>query len=143
VVVVSSEGGGDQSHPSGPQVIVARDIAAAGSQSSQSDTVVDVPRVPTHPAAAPNAPHHTLQGVIHQVKCGYPTVLELQLAVANKTVTLFNNNYFKIDLAALGFTPSGSIDPCNGIEGMKARIEFADALDNGVDGQILSIVLLR
>lgn len=143
VIVVSSEGSANQSPPSGPQVSVARDNAPAGSPPSQDDTVVDVPRVPTHPAAAPNAPHHTLQGVIHQVKCGYPTVLELQLAVANKTVTLFNNNYFKIELAALGFTPRGSIDPCNGIEGMKARIEFADAPDNGVDGQILSIILLR
>jgi hypothetical protein len=143
VVFVSGESGGNPSQSSGPQVTVAHESTAAGSPPSEPDTVVDVPRVPTHPAAAPNAPHHTLQGVIHQVKCGYPTVLELQLAVANKTVTLFNNNYFKIDLAALGFTPSGSIDPCNGIEGMKARIEFADALDNGVDGQILSIVLLR
>jgi len=143
VVFVSGESGGNPSQSSGPQVTVAHESTAAGSPPSEPDTVVDVPRVPTHPAAAPNAPHHTLQGLIHQVKCGYPTVLELQLAGATRTVTLFNNNYFKIELAALGFTPRGSIDPCDGIEGMKARIEFAEAPDNGVDGQILSIVLLR
>jgi len=140
-VVILHEGNGDQ--PSGTQVTVAHSSSAAGSQSSQQDTVVDVPKIPPHPAAAANAPHHTLQGVIHEVKCGYPSVLELQLAGSNKNVTLFNNNYFKIDLATLGFKPSGSIDPCNNIEGMKARIEYAEAADKGVDGQILSIILMR
>jgi Flp pilus assembly protein TadD len=143
MVVVAADGDSNEPQPSGPPVTVAHDSTAAGSQSSQTDTVVDVPRVPSHPAAAANAPHHTLQGVIHAVKCGYPSVLELQLAGANKTVTLFNNNYFKIDLATLGFTPSGSIDPCNNIEGMKARIEYAEAPDKEADGQVVSIILLK
>jgi hypothetical protein len=143
MVVLAADADANLSPPSGPQVTVAHDSAATGAQSSQSDTVVDVPKVSPHPAAAASAPHHTLQGVIHSVNCGYPSVLELQLAGASKTVTLFNNNYFKIDLATLGFTQSGSIDPCNNIEGMKARIEYADAPDKGVDGQILSIILMK
>jgi tetratricopeptide (TPR) repeat protein len=142
MVVVTADRDNEKPQPSGPPTAVAHE-SAAGSQSMQSDIVVDVPRIPTHPAAAANALHHTLQGVIHAVKCGYPSVLELQLAGANKTVTLFNNNYFKIDLATLGFTPSASIDPCNNIEGMKARIEYAEAPDKEADGQVVSIILLK
>jgi tetratricopeptide (TPR) repeat protein len=134
VVVVPSDRDGDQSKPSSPKV-------AAGS--TQTDTVVDVPKIPTHPAAAANALHHTVQGVIHSVKCGYPSALELQLVGQSKTVTLFSNNYFKIDLATLGFTPTGSIDPCNNIDGMKARIEYAAAPDKDVDGQIVSVILMK
>ena len=141
--VVGIVGGGNDDHPSGPGVPVAHVCAAADSQSASTDAVVDVPHVSTHPASAANAPRHTLQGVIHAVKCGYPSVLELQLAGVNKTVTLFNNNYFKINLATLGFTPSGSIDPCNNIESMKARIEYAEAPDKEADGQIISIILMK
>jgi len=35
----------------------------------------------------------------------------LQLVDATRTVTLFHNNYYKIEVAALGYTPTGSIDP--------------------------------
>jgi tetratricopeptide (TPR) repeat protein len=143
VVVIRDDGDGSQSPSSTPPVTAARKGTAAGTQTSQSDTVVDVPKVPSHPAAAANAPHHTLQGVIHAVKCGYPTVLELQLVGPSKTVTLFHNNYFKIEISALGYTPTGSIDPCNNLEGMKARIEYADAPDKEVAGQLLSIVLIK
>jgi tetratricopeptide (TPR) repeat protein len=141
VLAESPDGNGATgSKGSMPQVTVARDGAA---QIGQTDGVVDIPKVPTHPAAAANAAHHTLQGVIHQVQCGYPSVLELQLVGASKTVTLFNNNYYKIELAALGFNPSGSIDPCNNIEGMKAKIEYAEAADKEADGQVLSITLMK
>ncbi len=143
VVVIRDEGDDSQPPSSGSQVTVARGGAAAGTQPSQPDTVVDLPKVPSHPAAAANAPHHTLQGVIHSVKCGYPSVLELQLVGANKTVTVFHNNYFKIEISALGYTPSGSIDLCNNLEGTKARIEYADAPDKEVDGQLLSIILMK
>jgi len=146
--VITLQGAGSEHDSSGPVIVVSHDETGdqprpSATQSSQSDTVVDVPKLPTHPAAGANAPHHTLQGVIHAVQCGYPALLELQLVGATKTVTLFNKNYYKIDLSTLGFTQSESIEPCNNIEGMKAGIEYADAPDKGVDGQILSIILMR
>jgi tetratricopeptide (TPR) repeat protein len=141
--IITLQGAASEPDSSGPVVVVSHGGKVDQSQSPQSEAVVDIPKVPTHPAAAANAPHHTLQGVTHAVKCGYPSVLELQLAGTSKTVTLFNNNFFKIDLATLGFTPSGNIDPCTNIEGMKARIEYADAPDKGADGQIVSIILMK
>jgi tetratricopeptide (TPR) repeat protein len=159
--VITLQGAGSAPQPSGQMVVVATDAddtetpastprdtvahtgAATGSQSAQPDTVVDVPKLPSHQAAAANAPHHTLQGVIHKVQCGYPSVLELQLVSPNKTVTLFNNNYFKIEIAALGYTPTESIDPCNNLEGMKAKVDYAEAPDKEVEGQLISITLMK
>ena len=142
MIVLPADADGNQSTASKPQAIVARD-GVANSEPSQSDAVVDVPHLPAHPNALAGAPHHTIQGIIHQVQCGYPSILELQLVDATRTVTLFHNNYYKIEVAALGYTPTGSIDPCNNIEGMKAKIDYAEAPDKEADGQVLSIILMK
>ncbi|MGA8728158.1 MAG: DUF1570 domain-containing protein [Terracidiphilus sp.] len=113
--------------------------AASAQPVSQPIPVNDAPK---HPAEA-NGPKHTMLGVIHHVTCSYPSVLEFQLDGPKKSVNVYNNDFFKIDLSVLGFTPAKSINPCSDFEGMKARIEYAEASDKTVDGQVFAIELRK
>ena len=68
-------------------------------------------------------------------------MLELKLEGAKKSISLYTNNYVKIDLSAVGFTPSGSMDPCHDFEGKTAWIQYAELSDKTVDGQVIAIEL--
>jgi hypothetical protein len=95
---------------------------------------------PKHPDEA-SGPKHSLTGIIQSVKCSYPVVIEFQLKSPAKTIALYNNNFAKIDLSAVGFTPTGSMNPCKDFEGRPARISYAETTDKTVDGQVLAIEL--
>jgi len=60
-----------------------------------------------------------------------------------KTIALYTNNYYKLDLTALGFEPKGEMNMCKEIEGFKARVRYADSSDKSVDGQVVSIELRK
>jgi Tfp pilus assembly protein PilF len=107
------------------------------------EKVVDIVPAPKHPAEAPNGPRHTAVGVIRAVECTYPAVIEFRVETAAKPVALFSNNYFKIDITALNFTPGDSMNPCKDIEGMKAKVQYTESSDKTVDGQIISIELRK
>jgi hypothetical protein len=104
-----------------------------------SENVVDVDAKPKHPTESPNRPKHLAAGVIRGVQCSYPTVIEFHLDTVKKPVSLYSNNYFKLDFTALGFTPKGNLDPCKDIEGMKARVQYVESSDKSVDGQVIAI----
>jgi tetratricopeptide (TPR) repeat protein len=108
-----------------------------------SSTVVDIDPGPKHPIEPPTGPKHTADGVIRGVQCTEPAQIEFHVAVGAKSVTVYSNNYFKLDISALGFTPQGNMNPCTAIEGMKARVQYAESSDKTVDGQIVSIVLKK
>jgi Tfp pilus assembly protein PilF len=95
------------------------------------------------PVAEASAKHHTVTGTLHEVKCAYPTTLTLKLDQGAKTVPLFTANYYKVPFGAANFTPPDNLNPCEAIEGMKARIEYADVTDPDVTGQIVSIILSK
>lgn len=103
-------------------------------------TTVAVSQAPKHPDAA-DGPKHTIAGVIQSVICSYPAVMELQLKAPAKTLALYSNNFTKIDLSALGFTPSEAMSPCRDFQGRNAKVQYAETTDKTVDGQILSIEL--
>jgi tetratricopeptide (TPR) repeat protein len=105
--------------------------------------VVAVDEGPKHPTEPANGPRHQAEGVLRGVKCSYPSVIEFRVEGAKKTVSLYSNNYFKLDFTALGFTPEGEIHPCDGIEGMKARVQYAESSDKTVDGQAIAIELRK
>jgi tetratricopeptide (TPR) repeat protein len=98
---------------------------------------------PKHPSEPPNGPKHELLGVIHGVQCSYPAVIEFRVQGAKKTVSLYSNDYYKLDFTVLGFTPQGSLNPCTGIEGMNARVQYAESSDKTVDGQAIAVELRK
>lgn len=98
---------------------------------------------PKFPEGDSTGPRHTMRGVLRSVQCSYPTVLAFRLEGAGKTITLYNNNYYKIVFTTANYEPDGDIKPCTGIEDMKASVKYAEVSDKVVDGQILSIELSK
>jgi len=98
---------------------------------------------PGYPAGAPTGPHHTVSGVIHGVKCLYPTILTLVLDRSGSSLSLYTNNYFKVPFTTANYEPKGDLLPCTAIDGMKASIEYGEVTDKRMAGQILSIELSK
>lgn len=98
---------------------------------------------PDYPTGDSTGPQHTVQGILRDVTCSYPTVLALSVDHAGKTIALYNNNYFKIVFTTANYEPEGDIKPCTGIEDMKATVKYADVTNKTVAGQILSIELSK
>ena len=57
--------------------------------------------------------------------------------------SLYSNNYYKLPFSTLNYVPTGDLDPCKGIEGMKASVEYIDVKGQPVAGQIVSIELSK
>ncbi len=67
---------------------------------------VAVSSTPKHPAEA-KGPKHSFTGVMREVTCSYPAVLEFRVEGAKGAVNLYSNDFSKIDLTVVGFTPKG------------------------------------
>ncbi len=110
---------------------------------------------PKHPVATPSGPKHKATGTVHKIECTYPAEMELQLEVPAKaatkntpkreakTLTLYSSNYHKMDLSALGFEPKAEMNVCKEMDGMRAEIEYTDSADKTVNGQIVSVMLMK
>jgi tetratricopeptide (TPR) repeat protein len=95
---------------------------------------------PKHPDEA-NGPTHSVLGVMRNVTCSYPAVMELRVEAAGKSYNLYSNDFTRIDITALNFTPGASMNPCKDFEGYKARVRYTESSDKTVDGQVLAIEL--
>ena len=100
---------------------------------------------PKYPTEAPTGPHHTARGVLANVKCSYPTVVTLSVNPGGSApaISLYRNDFSQIEFTATNFTPKGTINPCTDIEGLKAKVEYAEVSDKSIAGQILSIELSK
>ena len=100
---------------------------------------------PKYPTEAPMGPHHTARGVLANVKCSYPTVVTLSINPGGSApaISLYRNDFSQIEFTATNFTPKGTINPCTDIEGLKAKVEYAEVSDKSIAGQILSIELSK
>ncbi|HET9098887.1 MAG TPA: tetratricopeptide repeat protein [Acidobacteriaceae bacterium] len=98
------------------------------------------PRYPTEP---PTGVKHTVRGVIGSVQCYYPAVLTLGMVAGGKTISLYSNDFLHVNFSAANFTPQGMMNPCAMIEGMKARVVYAEVSDKSMAGQILSVELTK
>jgi tetratricopeptide (TPR) repeat protein len=109
------------------------------------ENAVSLPDAPPLPKGPPTGLHHTVKGVVHGVRCYYPTVLTLNLALdpppPGKTIVLYTNNYFKLSFSTLGI--SGAIDPCKTMDSLKAKIVYGEVPGKTVAGQIISIQLSK
>lgn len=109
---------------------------------ARTEVIVTPDPGPKHPTEPPTGPKHTADGIIRGVNCSYPSVIEFHVEGAKKSVALYSNDYFKIDLSVLGFTPEhSSMNPCHDFEGMKAKVQYTESSDKTVDGQVIAVEL--
>jgi len=90
-----------------------------------------------------HGPRRGVKGTIKSVQCSQPAIMELKVEGDGKSLSLHSNNYFKIQFTAVNFTPAGELHPCTDLEGMKAHVEFFEALGTSAEGQIFSIELSK
>jgi len=108
-----------------------------------AEPVMDLVPEPKHPTEPADGPKHQAIGVIRGVQCTPLAVIEFQVDTGKRPVTLYSNNFFKIDLTGMGFAPKGDVNPCKDFEGMKARVQFAESTDKTVDGQVIAVELRK
>jgi tetratricopeptide (TPR) repeat protein len=118
-------------------------IQTVATQTDAPPRVVEVVKetAPRHPSEPPTGPKHFAEGTMRAVSCSYPSVLEFKIEGTKKSVSVYTNNYFKLELSALGFTPAGDMNPCKDFEGRKARVQYAEVSDKTVDGQVIAVEL--
>ncbi len=104
--------------------------------------VVDVKSAPAHPAEA-KGPKHSFVGVMREITCSYPSVMEFQVEGAKSTVKVYSNDFTKIDFTVVGLTFDRSMNPCKDFNGMKARVQYAETTDKSVDGQVFAVELRK
>ena len=95
---------------------------------------------PDPPEDDRHGPRRTINGTIRDVQC---SERGLRVENAKKPVLLHARNYYKIQFSALNFSPTSELNPCKDIEGMKARVEFFEALNESAQGQIVAIELTK
>jgi tetratricopeptide (TPR) repeat protein len=89
-----------------------------------------------------HGPQRTIRGTLRDVQCSAPATMRLRVEGAAKRLDLRTRNYYKIRYSALNFTPSGDLNPCTDLEGMKAKVEYFEGL-GPAEGQILSVELTK
>jgi tetratricopeptide (TPR) repeat protein len=109
---------------------------------TEERVVADDPK-PAHPTEPLNGPKHVATGVIRGVKCSFPAIIEFQVITARKTVSVYTNNFTRIDLSVVGFTPKGDVNPCTDFEGMKSEVQYAETSDKTIDGQVIAVLLRK
>jgi tetratricopeptide (TPR) repeat protein len=102
-------------------------------------------QTPRYPTEAPTGQRHTVRGVLRSVHCTYPAILTLSVDPSGKAqaVDLYRNDFKLIEFSALNFTPKGDLNPCTDIEGLKAKVEYAEVSDKSIAGQIVSVELSK
>lgn len=119
------------------------EIASLQNKAHVKVDIIPNTELPSHPSAPAGAPRHEARGVIHDVRCGAPSVLQLQLQNASGTIFLYSNNYFNVSFTAVNYTPEGELHPCSQLEGKTARISYAETADKTVAGEIVSVAISR
>ena len=120
----------------------ASELAQATPRTRQVSEAVVVTTAPKHPSEA-TGPKHSALGRILGVACSYPSVIEFSLEASGRKLSLYNNNFAKIDLTVVGFTPPNSMNPCQDFEGRRARVQYAESTDKSVDGEVFAVELRK
>jgi tetratricopeptide (TPR) repeat protein len=100
---------------------------------------------PKYPTEPPTGKRHMASGILRNVHCTYPAVLTLSVQPSGSSapVALYRNDFNLIEFSATNFEPKGDLDPCHDIEGMKAKVAYAEVSDKSIGGQILSVELSK
>jgi tetratricopeptide (TPR) repeat protein len=105
-------------------------------QANASTQAIAEPRPTDEPP--PHGPHHIVLGKLQNVQCRTLRI-DLNLAAKAKTIAMHNPNYSKIQYSALGFTPSGDLNPCKDLEGSTAKVDYADSPDSSGSAYVFAI----
>jgi tetratricopeptide (TPR) repeat protein len=138
----------ERSHEAPPTVTTfvsdTRTMTVTGSDGNKVIVRADSPS-PKYPTEAPTGPHHSVRGVLRNVHCSYPTILTLSVEQPGNglAVFLYRNDFHEIEFSATNFSPKGDLNPCGEIEGLKARVSYAEVSDKTISGQIISVELSR
>jgi Tfp pilus assembly protein PilF len=124
-------------------VTLVTTLATTGSANKAAPPPPPLPAKPRHPKEAANGAKHEVLGTLRQIECSDPAVMDFHVVTPKKTIALYSNNYYQLDLSALGFEPKKEMNPCKDMEGFKARVLYADSSDTSVDGQVVSIELRK
>ena len=78
-------------------------------------------------------------------KHGYPSVItfDLERSGTPRTLLLYRNDFKQIEFSATNFTPKGDLNPCTDMEGLKAKVQYAEVTDKSVAGQVISVELSK
>ena len=127
------------------EALAASPIPAATTKDGGSPVLSDAaPGQHSYPTEAPTGAKHTVKGVLHGVKCSYPTVLTLSVEGAPKAVSLYTNDFYKVTFMVLNDdNPGADLNPCKDIDGKQATVHYAEVSDKSIDGQILGIELSK
>ncbi len=120
------------------QIVKQGDGEAAPAQITSTET--DVPRLVRRKPFVPSGPHRFVVGMLKNVHCDNPN-LDLAVTSGAKTITLHSDNYFKISFTALGFQPSGDLNPCHDLENRSAKVEYVESADKSDPPHLLSVEL--
>lgn len=88
----------------------------------------------------PHGPHLFLVGVLKNVHCDTPSI-ELIVTSKGEDVAMFADNYFNLPFTAVGFKPSGDLNPCGDLENRPAKVEYVKSANPGVSAQLISVEL--
>jgi Tfp pilus assembly protein PilF len=131
------------------QSVTATATSSGTVKTSDGRIVISMPvasrSTPQHPTEAPTGKRHTASGVLRGVRCSYPSVITLavQETGSSEAVSLYRNDFKLIEFSAANFSPDRDLNPCHDIEGMKAKVAYAEVSDKSVAGQILSVELTK
>jgi hypothetical protein len=83
--------------------------------------------------------------VIADLNCSYPSEIEFSIeSPGGKRVSLYNNDYTKIDLtAAANLKVPSTVNPCSDFKGRTVRVEYIKSQTADVDGQVMAVELLK
>lgn len=87
----------------------------------------------------------TAAGIIHDVKCSYPSVIEFSIVAQDgKKVLLYNNDFSKIELsAAANVKVADTVYPCSDFDGKAVRAQFVKGQGEDGYGQIVAVELMK
>ena len=88
----------------------------------------------------PSGPHRYVVGVLKNVHCDAPD-LDLAVTSGAKTLALHSDNYYKLQFTALGFQPSGDLNPCSDLENKSAKVEYVESADKSDAPHLIAIEL--
>jgi tetratricopeptide (TPR) repeat protein len=86
-------------------------------------------------------PHRFLVGVLKGVHCETPH-LDMTVTSRTKTVTLYAENYFKVQFTAL-FAQDKDLNPCEELENRPAKVEYVDSADSSDIPHLIAVELHR
>ena len=88
-----------------------------------------------------HGPHRFVTGTIKNVQCSGLSAMDFIVVAGGHETGMHSDNYYKIQFSALGFTPTGDMQPCTQIEGRPAKVEFIEPADKSVKDRIVSVEL--